>query len=153
MENWEFAVESIEKIKEKGLYGCVYHILINGINSYTGETKTDYIEKGYAVLTESEFDEAIKEYEKSICGHWMEISEKFYNQQLNVLPPMKWCNGGFFVSEAMIGSIHDFYQELNRKYYTSLQDVFTKREDIIAGLEKAIAENQIEDRTKDDEEE
>lgn len=153
MKNWEFAVESIEKIKEKGQYGCDYHILINGINSYTGETKADYIKKGYAVLTESEFDEAIKEYEKSICGHWMEISEKFYNQQLNVLPPMKWYNGGFFVSEAMTGSIHGFYQELNGKYYESLQDIFTKREDIIADLKKAIAENRIEDRTKDDEEE
>ena len=152
MENWEYAVESVEMFKEKGL-SCGYHILINGVNTYTGETKEDYIEKGYTILTDNELDELIKEHEKSICGHWMEISEKFYNQQLNVLPPMKWYDGGFYISEADSGSIHGFYQELNGRFYTSLRDVFTKREDIIADLKKAIAENRIEDRTKDDEEE
>lgn len=149
MQDWKFAIKSIEDFKKRGMM-TEYHILINGVNSYTGETEADYIAKGYSVLTEPEFDKVNEEYENSICGHWMEISERFYNQQMDILPPMFYRNGGFFISEADTGNIHGFYQELNGRYYTSLQRTSTKRENIIAELEKAIADNNIEDRTKEE---
>ncbi len=148
---WKFAIKDIEDFKKRGLMSY-YSILIDGKDSYTGKTESDYINDGFAVMTESEFEKLVDEYEKSICGHWIEISERFYNQQLNVLPPMRYYNGGFYISEADTGSIHGFYQELNGKYYTSLQSTATSRDEIISELKAAIQNNQIEDRTKDEEE-
>lgn len=149
MKEYKFAVPSKENLKEKG-FMSEYHIMVNGVNCYTGESEADYIAKGYTILTESEFDKLIEEYENSICGEWFEITEEFYNQQLNVLPPMRYYNGGFYISEAYTGSIHGFYQELNGKYYTSLQSTATNRDEIISELKAAIQSNQIEDRTKDE---
>lgn len=137
MENWKFAVKSAQEVKEKGL-GCSYHILTNGVNSYTGETEEDYIAKGYAVLSEEEFDALNAEHERFICGQWKEITEEEYDDALNVLPPALWKNGGFFMSERYTGTISSFYQEINGKYYTSLQDMKTPRQKIIADLEKFI---------------
>lgn len=137
MSNWKFAVKSIDDISR-------YHILIGGVNCYTGETEADYIAKGYAVLTEPEFDAANKAFEDSLCGRWVEISAEFYDHQLNVLPPLCYYNGGFYVSEAYTADIHDFCQELNGKYYSSLQRTSTKRDRIIAALQSAIAAGRIE---------
>ena len=142
MEEYKFAVPSKENLKEKG-FMSEYHIMVNGVNCYTGESEADYIAKGYTILTESEFDKLIEEYENSICGEWFEITEEFYNQQLDVLPPMKYYDGGFYVSEAYSGNIHGFYQELNGKFYTSLQRLSTKRENIIAELKQAISDNKV----------
>lgn len=137
MNNWKFAVSSIGELKNRGL--CAgYHILIDGKNPYTGETEADYINKGFAVLDESEFEKIIGEYEDSICGNWNEISEEFYEQQLNVLPPMLYYDGGFYISEADTGNIHGFYQAYGGKFYTSLQRTSTPRSAIIEQLHSAI---------------
>ena len=137
---WEFAVKSAEEIRQRGLCGW-YAILINGKDSYTGKTKDDFIKEGYTVLPENEFDELVEENERNQCNDWKEITEEEYERALNVLPPMKWYNGGFFVSECYSGSLYGFYQELNGKYYTSLQSVYTKREEILENLKKFIERN------------
>lgn len=148
MNTWKFAVRDVDDFKKRGLMSY-YAILTNGRNSYTGETEADYIKQGFTVMTEAEFDKIVAEYEDSICGHWMEISEQFYNDQMNILPPMRYYNGGFYISEADTGNIHGFYQEYNGKYYTSLQRTSTNRADIIHGLIEAIKNNEVEDRTED----
>jgi len=138
-ENWKYAAPSTEEVEEKGL-GCAYHILENGVNPYTGETEEDYIAKGYAVMTDGEFQALLDEHERSICGHWQEITEEDYEDALDVLPPALWHNGGFFLSERYTGTISSFYQRLNGKFYTSLQDMKTPRREILDDLNRFIAE-------------
>ena len=82
-------------------------------------------------------------YEDSLCNDWQEITEEFYKDQLNVLPPLKWSAKGFFISEATSGLLHDFYQELDGKFYTSLQKITKPRREIINRLTKAIADGKV----------
>lgn len=141
---WKYAVKDVNDIKEKGLCGW-YSILINGVNCYSDETEQDYLNNGYTVLSEDEFTKLVAEYEDSICGHWKEIAKEDYNNALNVLPPVRWYNGGFYISEAYTANIHDFYQEWGGKYYTSLQRITRNRDAIICELKVALESNQIED--------
>ena len=77
----------------------------------------------------------LEEWEnKNLIGKWKEITEEEYDDALNVLPPVAWCEGGFFISERYTSNISDFYQKYNGKYYTSLQRWSTKRENIIKSL-------------------
>ena len=133
--DWEFAIRSREEIAEKGLSGW-YDILINGTSK--GKTRADYLDAGYLVIPEAEFDELRKQYERSLCGKWKEITEEEYEYALNVLPPAKWHSGGFFVSEPYTDTIYGFYQKRGGKYYTSLQDIFSPRDEIIASLDAFI---------------
>lgn len=133
--DWEFAVRSREEIVEKGLGGW-YDILIGG---KSGEkTRADFEKAGYIVIPASEFDELKNQHERSICGDWKEITEHEYEDALNVLPPAKWHSGGFFVSEPYSSTIYSFYQKRSGKYYTSLQDIFTPRAEIIESLDAFI---------------
>lgn len=143
---WKFAVKSVEDFKKRGL--CSYYcILIGGKDSYTGKTEADCIRDGYAVLTEQEFNALYIEYQDSLCGKWYEITDKFFDDQLCVLPPIGWYDGGFFVGEATCGDVHAFYQRMDGKYYTSSQRLSTPRAAILAGLKEAIKNNAVEDRT------
>ena len=119
--------------------GYSYHILSDGVNPYTGETKEQYIEQGFIVMDFEEFYKRLEAYHESLCGDWQEITEEQYEDALNCLPPMKWFNGGFFMSEAYTGSIYSFYQEWNGKYYTCLENVYKKRDEIIKSLTDWIA--------------
>lgn len=145
MKKWEFAIKDINEVRKKGLL-AEYIILVDGVAMYTELNKDCYINKGYTILSDSAFDDLIKEHERSICNHWHEISESSYHEMLNILPPINYSWGGFYISEATTGSIYDFYQEYHGKFYTSLQDIFTDRQTVIENLIKAIANNQIESR-------
>lgn len=124
--------------------GYCKHILYDGVDPYHPEKSAeDYIAEGLAVLSEEEYFKAYDEYNKSLCGDWREITEETYDDMLNILPPLKWHNGGFFCMEAYAGTIHSFYQELNGKYYTSLQDITTPRRDILKSLKWYIKEMNI----------
>ena len=143
--DWKYAVKSVEDFKKRGL-SSYYCILINGIDSYTNKTVDDYINQCFTILNEIEFDALLEEYKDSICGKWCEISEEFYEQQLCVLPPMKYHNGGFYVSEAETGDVYAFYQRLDNKYYASLQRLSSRRDDILLSLKNAISNNQVKNR-------
>lgn len=137
-ENWLFIVKSTEELKERGL--CAgYSILFDGkINSYTGKTVDEYRAEGYAVLTSEEFDSIVKAHDDAMCGDWKEETAEQFEYALNVLPPMGWKNGGFFISEADTSNIHAFHQEWNGKYYTSLQRTSTPRAEILESLKNLI---------------
>ena len=126
-DNWLFVVS-------KDFHGSAYSVLTND------EQKTkveEFRAAGYDVLTSSEFDALMEKWERSLCGDWKEITEQEYDDMLNILPPLKWYDGGFFSSEAFSGALHSFYQKLNGKYYTSLQSIFTDRNEIIRSLMEA----------------
>lgn len=133
MANWE----SWLFVVEKEFYGNAYSILTNDEQKSKAD---EYRAAGYDVLTAAEFDALIEKWERNLCGDWKEITEQEYDDALNILPPRKWYDGGFFCSEAFSGTLHSFYQKLNGKCYTSLQSIYTDRNEIIRSLMEAIAQ-------------
>ena len=120
-----------------------YHILTpDGRSVYSNETADDLTAEGYTILDSASFNKLWKEqwaiYEKEICGKWIEVSEQTYNDALNVLPPLDWRNGGFFISELYTGNISNFYQKHFGKFYTSLQNINRNRNEIIDELNACI---------------
>lgn len=142
IEDWKFAVKPDDV--------TVYSILIDGKDSYTGYTEADYISRGYLVLSYGEFHEMEEERENLMCGKWLEITEDDYERALNMFPPLKWYDGGFFNPEMLISNVTDFYQELNGKYYTSLQRTSSDRAFLLQSLELSIEFGAIEDRTQEE---
>ena len=135
---WKFVVD------KENFNGYAQSILIDGKSAYSPKTAEDYIAEGYSILTEKEFDKLMEEYEKSRCNDWKEITEEQYEYALNVLPPIKWFNGGFYIGECTSGSLYGFYQELNGKFYTSLQSIYTNRAEIVENLNRYIATQESE---------
>lgn len=121
-------------VDKKHFDGCSKTYLIDGKCPYTGKTAQEYEEEGYSVLDDGEFSAMMTAYENALCGHWAEVSEEQYNDMLNILPPIGWYNGGFFVSEPYIDNVHDYYQEYRGRYYCSMQRTSTPREVILEGL-------------------
>jgi hypothetical protein len=52
-----------------------------------------------------------------------EVDEERYMEMLEVLPPCRWSNGVFYVSEAMIGSIHSMFCKLGEHFFEAQRDV------------------------------
>lgn len=126
-------------VDKENFNGFVKSILCDGKSPYTGQAKEDFIKQGYSVMTNDELYDFKTQWEdKTLIGKWKEVSEEEYNDQLNILPPLDWRNGGFFMSEIYIGDVSSFYQRWNDKYYTSFQRVDTPREKIIESLQTFI---------------
>ena len=117
-------------------------LTLDGRVLYSNETAEDLTAQGYIILDGASFnklwDEQWEIYEKEICGKWIEISEQTYNDALNVLPPLDWRKGGFFISELYTGNISHFYQEYFGKFYTSMQNIMRNRSEIIGELKTSI---------------
>lgn len=125
-------------IGPEGYNGSAKSILCNGKCPYNGKTAQEYLDEGCTIVDEDALYQIVDAYEKSLCGHWAEITEKQYDDALNVLPPMKWYDGGFFVSEALTGTVHAFYQELDGKYYSCNYQIYAPRSEILNSLKKHI---------------
>ena len=110
----------------------------NGRCPYYGKTEEEYKSEVYDILTDAEFEKILTKWEETLIGHWKEITEEEYDDALNILPPVGWYNGGFFMSERYTGNISSFYQKLNGKCYTSLQRMSTLRKDIIENLKNFV---------------
>ena len=139
MSKWEYLVKADEAFNPND-----YHLVADNELIYvTDEFQTvqDYIDAGYKLISSAEMSALEKEYNMSLCNDWIEIEKERYDYALDVLPPMKWSNGGFFVPEAFTGTIYGFYQEWQGKYYTSLQDVFAPRSEILENLNSYIAKS------------
>ena len=136
MDNYVFAVKS--NFLESNELRYDYHILKDGRNPYTGETEADYRAAGLTILSCEEFDALWKKKEDALTGDWKEETEDDYEYSLNVLPPLCWTNGGFFVPEAFTGNIYSFHQRYNGKYYTSLQRISTPRSEIMENLKSFV---------------
>ena len=120
-----------------------YHIINKDgtlVLAQYGEYHTidDYIKNGWKRITEEEFDKAQKEFEDSICEDWKEITEEQYEYAMEVLPPAKWYDEGFFVPEPITGYVYSFYQRFGGKYYTCNMRITESRSKIIKSLVKFI---------------
>ncbi|MCR5480114.1 MAG: hypothetical protein K6F27_09705 [Ruminococcus sp.] len=123
--------------------GSVAAFLYDGVCPYSHWDRDTWLSKGYKIVSESELEELQNLFEASISGHWEEITEEAYNEHLNELPPVSYSNGGFFSLEATTGTLHAFYQQWQGKYYTSLQSIRYKREDIIASLKNCLSRKKV----------
>lgn len=122
-------------------------VLYDGKDAYSDKTKDDYIAEGYDVLSDEEFDDYIRRVEENMCGHWSEITKEQYYDALDVLAPVTYKDGGFYISEATTGRVHAYYQEFSGKYYTCSQRTGTPREDIMNSLKDFISSQSKEKDT------
>ena len=81
--------------KEKDFDGHPWTILSDGIETWSGKTKSEYESYKFEILSEKQFNNKLDTYLKSISGKWNEITEEKYNDKLNILPPVAYNNGGF----------------------------------------------------------
>ena len=140
---WIYIVRDLDDFKKRGL--SAWYAMINkssGRDLYTGKTVEDYRAEGYAILSGEEFSSILTAADDALCGDWKEETEEQYEYALNVLPPMKWHDGGFCVSEAYTSNIYDFHQRLNGRFYTSLQRSSTPRAAILESLSAWIKSNE-----------
>jgi len=82
---------------------------------------------------------SIIEREREKIGKWQEITEKRFYEMLEVLPPLDWQCGGFFLSELWCGDIGYFFQELDGKFYETMWSVKAVRKTMLDSLKKHIA--------------
>jgi len=145
MNDYLYAVKDKENLCKKRDYAM---LTLEGISLYTNETADDYVAQGYEILNTEQFrtlwDEHWAVYESELCGNWKEITAERYDEMLNVLPPMQWTNGGFFLSELYDGNIGCFFQEWFGKHYESMQNIKTKRSNILDELQACIKEGKVE---------
>lgn len=119
---------------KEGYKGSIQTILYDGICPYTKKSAEDYNKDGYSILTWEDFYKVEDQYLDSICGDWKEITAEQFEDALNVLPPLRWENGGFFMSERYTADVTGFYQQIGDRYFTSYQRLSYNRKDIIADL-------------------
>ena len=132
---WTYIVRDLDDFKKRGL--SAWHTIIDDPNEtdpYTGKTAEDYRAEGYTILNESEFDTILTAADDALCGDWKEETAEQSEDALNVLPPLHWHDGGFYIPERYTSNICSFHQKLNGKHYTSLQRTSTPRADIIKSL-------------------
>lgn len=127
-EEWQFV------IGPEGYRGSAKSVLKDGVCPYNGKKAADYEAEGCKVVSGEELNRLAAEYEQSLIGNWTEITAEQYDDALNILPPLQWTGGGFFCLEAYSGTLHSFYQELDGRYFTSLQSIKAPRADILESL-------------------
>jgi hypothetical protein len=73
----------------------------------------------------------------------IEVSEAFYWEMLEVLPPCKWTRGqdyeSFYVSEPLTGVLHEWIARVGKKYYALIAPRSSNHEQIINLVKEAIA--------------
>ena len=144
MANYLYAVKDKTNLCKSRDY-CM--LTLDGRSLYSNETADDLVKLGYEILDAKGFDELWNQcwevYENELCDKWKEITAERYDEMLNCLPPMRWTNGGFFLSELYDGDIGSFFQEWGNRYYESMQNIKKSRKDIIDSLKESIRNGSI----------
>lgn len=88
--------------------------------AYTDLTLADYMEqaeKPYKIIKDEELDALLREYENGLVTDWQEITESRYFEMLEVLPPCKYENGRFHISERLTGDLVAWFKREGGKFY------------------------------------
>jgi len=97
----------------------------------------------YITPSDEEMDKLYNDYYKSLQKEWEDISEEYYYEMLEVLPPMNWRNIGsgvnvFCISEAYSGDLHAHFIKYKKGdqyvYKTALRSRFIKGDQILQEL-------------------
>ena len=127
-----------EYVIKKGdsFHGVPYDVMKDGIVQWSGKSRAEYETDDYEILHEVAFHKKLEEYFADTCGKWIEISKERYEEMLNVLPPLKWTRGGFFLSEGYTLDIYLFHQEYFGRYYQAYFRINTPRDEILKSLDE-----------------
>ena len=115
--------------------GAPVDILDNGNIARYSNCTLDDLQKQYnnnlVTAKESEFKEKyLKPYYDSLQKEYEEISEDRYYTLLEVLPPLRWYLGMFWMMEAYTGTLHTVVIEHNKRYFSALRDMTKTNEEI-----------------------
>jgi hypothetical protein len=73
----------------------------------------------------------------------VEVSEAFYWEMLEVLPPCKWTRGAdyetFYISEPLTGVLHEWIARIGKKYYALIAPRSSNHEQIINLIKEVTA--------------
>jgi len=73
----------------------------------------------------------------------VEVSEAFYWEMLEVLPPSKWTRGhdteSFYICEALTGNLHEWIARIGKKYYALIAPRSNNHDQIINKIKEAMA--------------
>lgn len=123
----------------KNYKGHIKTIFYDGVDSLSPDkTIDDFLTEGFSALTWAEYEVIREKWLDSLCGDWEEVTEDRYEYALNVLPPRKWYDGGFFVGEMYDADVGNFYQQVGDRYFTSRQRLSYRRDDILEELQQFI---------------
>jgi len=136
--------------KDMDFHGIPYSILENGRERWGGSMyRGAYETDEYEILSKTEFDKKVEAFCVEFCGNWKENTEQRYNDMLDILPPLKWTRGGFFISEAYTLDIHPFHQEHivgdSRRYYEAYFRINTPRDEILQSLAEFVKAQEKEE--------
>ena len=129
-------MEVLKWILKPGEYkGYTYSYIGNdGKDPFHGMTEAEWLAAGYQIMTDEQLDALEKAFHAEICGQWEEITKEQYYDFLDVLPPINYSDGGFFMQEPLTGNIHLYCQELENRFYSSYQEILTPKKRIIDSL-------------------
>ena len=133
-------IADTEYVIKKGLdfHGIPYSILHHGFETWSGKPRAIYETEEYEILSQADFDKKVEAFCEGFCGKWKETTEQRYNDMLDILPPLRWTNGGFFISETYTLDIHPFHQQFRGKYYEAYFSIATPRDVILKSLAEFI---------------
>lgn len=69
-------------------------------------------------------------YEQSLCAPFREITEKDYDDYLNVLPPIRYTERFFFVGEPYSGNLYPFCFTVGGHYFKGLYSVRASKDEL-----------------------
>jgi len=124
--------------KSDDFHGIPHTILEDGIDVCSGNPRKSYETDEYEIIPEDVFEKKLESFCSDVCGKWEETTEERYNDMLDILPPLKWTRGGFFVSEAYTLNIYPFHQKLDGRFYQAMFRINTPRDQILKSLEEFI---------------
>ena len=120
--------------KSKPFAGYIQSTITDGLVDYSGLSFEDYknLEKNAGlqleIIGDEELNEINAEYRKSLCeGTFKEITQEHYWEMLEVLPPVDYANGRFFISEFYYASVTDQYAQIGGKYYSKRVDYCNRK--------------------------
>lgn len=92
---------------------------------YWRNCKKEYETAKYEMMT---FNEYLSRQKKAmVSGEVKEVTEEDYNNALNCLPPLKWCQRDgfemFCMREMYTGTYTTQYAEKNGKFYSAMVDI------------------------------
>lgn len=125
--------------------GTVLTSMADGVHSdYGGETLEELrCRKNNGcleVVTAAELDTMLTRWEDYLQGPFREITEEQYWDWLEVLPPMRYRNNSFFVSECYSGTLYRFCFKRENRYFTAMRSKRLKNSELDAQITEFMKE-------------
>ena len=88
--------------------------------------------KGRYVISSEEFTKLLQDHENNQKTKPVQITEERYMDMLEVLPPERWHDGFFHVSEHIRGNLVSWFMQKDDKYYEFVEADSISKEDLRA---------------------